>query len=121
MVNSISNIIKKTEKCDKFVLNLAINYGGRDEILMGVNEAIKQGKALEKAEDFSKLLYSKDLPDPDFVIRTSGEMRVSNFMLWQMAYSEFYFTPVYWPSFSEKDLQRALIDFQKRKRRFGSL
>ncbi len=121
LVNSISNIIKKTEKCDKFVLNLAINYGGRDEILMGVNEAIKQGKALEKAEDFSKLLYSKDLPDPDFVIRTSGEMRVSNFMLWQMAYSEFYFTPVYWPSFSEKDLQRALIDFQKRKRRFGSL
>lgn len=121
LVDSISNIIKKTEKCDKFVLNLAINYGGRDEILMGVNEAIKQGKTLEKAEDFSKLLYSKDLPDPDFVIRTSGEMRVSNFMLWQMAYSEFYFTPTYWPSFSEKDLQRALVDFQKRKRRFGSL
>ena len=88
---------------------------------MGVNEAIKQGKTLENADEFGKLLYSKDLPDPDFVIRTSGEMRVSNFMLWQMAYSEFYFTPTYWPSFSEKDLQRALIDFQKRKRRFGSL
>ncbi len=121
LVNSIENIVKKTKDCDKFTLNLAINYGGRDEILRAVNEAVKLGKPINSAEEFKKLLYSSDLPDPDFVIRTSGEMRVSNFMLWQMAYSEFYFTKTYWPAFSKKDLQLALIDFQKRKRRFGSI
>lgn len=121
LVDSISRIVEKTKNCDKFTLNLAINYGGRDEILRGVNKAIESGEKLESVDDFSKLLYSSELPDPDFIIRTSGEMRISNFMLWQMAYSEFYFTKTYWPSFSEKDLQLALIDFQRRKRRYGSI
>ena len=121
LVDAINRIIEKTKNCDKFVLNLAINYGGRDEILMGVNKAIQAGKELQNQQDFAKLLYNSDIPDPDFVIRTSGEMRVSNFMLWQMAYSEFYFTKVYWPSFTEKDLQKALIDYQQRKRRFGAV
>lgn len=121
LVETIDRIVEKTKNCDKFVLNLAINYGGRDEILMGVNKAIQAGKELQNQQDFAKLLYNSDIPDPDFVIRTSGEMRVSNFMLWQMAYSEFYFTKVYWPSFTEKDLQKALIDYQQRKRRFGAV
>lgn len=121
LVDAINRILEKTKNCNKFVLNLAINYGGRDEILMGVNKAIQAGKELQNNQEFSKLLYNSDIPDPDFVIRTSGEMRVSNFMLWQMAYSEFYFTNVYWPSFTEKDLQKALIEFQKRKRRFGAV
>ena len=76
---------------------------------------------MQSSKDFEQFLYSKDLPDPDFVIRTSGELRLSNFMLYQMAYSEFYFTKTYWPDFNEKELQRALIDFQKRKRRFGAV
>ena len=121
LVDSIERIVNKTQNCDKFTLNLAINYGGRDEILRGVNKAIKEGKELSSPKEFSDLLYSANLPDPDFIIRTSGEMRVSNFMLWQMAYSEFYFTKTYWPSFSEKDLQKALIDFQRRKRRYGNI
>lgn len=121
LVESINRIIEKTKHCKKFVLNLAINYGGRDEILRGVNKAIEAGKPIESQQEFSDLLYSKDIPDPDFIIRTSGEMRVSNFMLWQLAYSEFYFTNTYWPAFSEKDLQKAIIEFQKRKRRFGNV
>ncbi len=121
LVESINRIIEKTKHCKKFVLNLAINYGGRDEILRGVNKAIEAGKPIESQQEFSELLYSKDIPDPDFIIRTSGEMRVSNFMLWQLAYSEFYFTNTYWPAFSEKDLQKAIIEFQKRKRRFGNV
>ena len=121
LVDSISRIIQKTKNCKTFTLNLAINYGGRDEILRGVNSAIENGQKLDSAADFAKLLYNADLPEPDFVIRTSGEMRLSNFMLWQMAYSELYFTKIYWPSFTEKQLQKALIDFQKRKRRFGAL
>ncbi|MBO5103060.1 MAG: di-trans,poly-cis-decaprenylcistransferase [Clostridia bacterium] len=121
LVDSISRIIQKTKNCKTFTLNLAINYGGRDEILRGVNSAIENGQKLDSTADFAKLLYNADLPEPDFVIRTSGEMRLSNFMLWQMAYSELYFTKIYWPSFTEKQLQKALIDFQKRKRRFGAL
>ena len=89
--------------------------------MRGVNSAIENGQKLDSTADFAKLLYNADLPEPDFVIRTSGEMRLSNFMLWQMAYSELYFTKIYWPSFTEKQLQKALIDFQKRKRRFGAL
>ena len=105
----------------KLTLNLAINYGGRDEILKAINLAIKDGKVLNSSKEFEKYLYSKDLPDPDFVIRTSGELRISNFMLYQMAYSEFYFTKTYWPDFGPKQLELALIDYQKRQRRFGAV
>lgn len=112
---------QKTQNASKMVLNLAINYGGRDEIVRAVNLAIEKGEKVQSSKDFEQFLYSKDLPEPDFVIRTSGELRLSNFMLYQMAYSEFYFTKTYWPDFNEKELQRALIDFQKRKRRFGAV
>lgn len=120
IVSAFEKAIKKTKNCKKFVINFAVNYGGRDEILRAVNKAIKNGKTLDE-KGFKDLLDTKDLIDPDFIIRTSGEMRVSNFMLYQMAYSEFYFCKTYWPSFSNKDLQTALIDFQKRKRRFGDI
>lgn len=120
LVKSFEKVIADTKDCDKFIINFAVNYGGRDEIIRAVNLAVEQNKKVDK-ESFLKLLYTSNLPDPDFIIRTSGEMRVSNFMLYQMAYSEFYFTKTYWPSFTNKELQIALIDFQKRKRRFGSV
>ena len=121
IVKALEKAVEETKNCKSFTLNLAINYGGRDEILRAANLAIKKGQEIKSIDEFSSLLYTNELPDPDFVIRTSGEMRVSNFMLWQMAYSEFYFIKRYWPSFSESDLQKALIDFQKRKRRFGAI
>ena len=119
IVNQFEKAKQQTKDCKNFVVNFAVNYGGRDEILRTVNKV----KALEgeiSAEQFESFLDTNGLPDPDFVIRTSGEQRISNFMLYQMAYSEFYFTKTYWPSFSNKDLQKALINFQKRKRRFGA-
>ncbi|MBQ7602659.1 MAG: di-trans,poly-cis-decaprenylcistransferase [Clostridia bacterium] len=119
--HKIVEVAQKTQNAQKLTLNLAINYGGRDEILKAINLAIKDGKVLNSSKEFEKYLYSKDLPDPDFVIRTSGELRISNFMLYQMAYSEFYFTKTYWPDFGPKQLELALIDYQKRQRRFGAV
>ncbi len=121
IVAAMDRIIEKTKDCSRFILNLAVNYGAKDEILRGINLAIKEGKELTCAEDFDKFLYTNGLPKLDFVIRTSGELRLSNFMLWQLAYSELYFTDTYWPSFTPHKLQLALIDYQKRKRRFGAL
>ncbi len=121
LVTTIDEIITKTQNCNTCLLNLAINYGGRNEIVRAVNYAIKQNKHIDSEEEFEKLLYSVDLPPLDFVIRTSGEMRISNFMLWQMAYSELYFTKTLWPDFSPQELQLALINYQRRKRRFGKV
>lgn len=121
LYKKLMEVVKATSKCDKLVLNLAINYGGRDEILRAVNLAIADGEILNTVTDFQKYLYTSDIPDPDFIIRTSGEMRVSNFMLFQMAYTEWYFTKTLWPDFTEKELQKCLINFQNRKRRFGAL
>lgn len=120
LVKSFKNAIEKTKNCKKFTINFAVNYGGRDEILRAVNKAKKIDGDIN-FKQFEELLDTHDIGDPDFVIRTSGEMRISNFMLYQLAYSEFYFTKTYWPSFSNKDLQKALIDFQKRDRRFGDI
>ena len=106
-------------------LNLCINYGGRDEILHAVRryaELYKTGEAPELTEDyFSSLLYTAGIPDPDLIIRTSGEQRLSNYLPWQGAYSELYFTPVLWPDFTEKDMDEAIIEFQRRDRRFGGV
>ena len=121
LYKKLMEVVKATSKCDKLVLNLAINYGGRDEILRAVNLAIADGEILNTVTDFQKYLYTSDIPDPDFIIRTSGEMRVSNFMLFQMAYTEWCFTKTLWPDFTEKELQKCLINFQNRKRRFGAL
>ena len=120
LIEAFERVMNDTKNCDKMTLNLAINYSGRDEILRATNKAIKQGEILDE-QGFNKYLDLPELPDPDFVIRTSGELRISNFMLYQMAYSELYFTKTLWPDFCNKELQKALINFQKRDRRFGGL
>ena len=119
LVSSLESVQEETKNNDKLTLNLALNYGGRADIIRAVNEVIKDKKTKIDEKDLPKYLYSYPLPDPDLVIRTSGEMRLSNFMMYQLAYCELYFTPVLWPDFGEKDLKKAIIDFQKRERRFG--
>ena len=101
------------------VVNLALNYGGRDDIVQAVNKLIKNGKNKVSEDDIAENLYSYPATDIDFVIRTSGEMRVSNFMLYQLAYSEFYFPKVCWPAFNKKELFKSLKVYSKRNRRFG--
>ena len=101
------------------VLNLALNYGGRQEIVDAVNRALAAGAKSVDEESFSKLLYTAPLPDPDLLIRTSGEMRVSNFLLWQIAYSEFYVTDTLWPDFRAGEFREALKEYQARERRRG--
>lgn len=100
----------------------AVNYGSRDEILRAVDAFAQnyEGKAPTE-EEFSKLLYTNEVPDPELLIRTSGELRVSNFLLWQIAYSEFYVTDMLWPDFDRYEFLRALIAYQKRDRRFGGV
>ncbi|MEG2811027.1 MAG: isoprenyl transferase [Clostridium sp.] len=108
-------------------LNLALNYGSRHEILSAVNSIIddyKDGKLLSDKiteEEFSSRLYTKNMVDPDIIIRPSGEYRLSNFLLWQSAYSEFWFSNIYWPDFTSSDLYHAIYDYQKRDRRFGGI
>ena len=104
-----------------FVCNLAINYGGRDEIVNAVNTLIKEGKTEITKEDIASRLYTAGTPDPDLIIRTGGEMRVSNFLLWQGAYSELHVTDTLWPDFTRADIQAAVDDFYGRQRRFGAI
>ena len=104
-----------------FVINPCINYGGRQEILKAVNELLQEGKKQIDASEFEKHLYTKDLLPLDFIIRTSGELRTSNFLPYQSTYSEWYFPKSLWPSFSKKDLVRALVAYLKRNRRFGAI
>ncbi|MGC9069916.1 MAG: polyprenyl diphosphate synthase [Elusimicrobiales bacterium] len=101
------------------VLNLALNYGGRREIVDAVNRIIENGAKKITEQDIEKNLYTYPLPEPQLVIRTSGEMRLSNFLIWQSVYSEFYVTQTLWPDFSENDLLAAILDFGKRERRMG--
>ncbi len=113
--------IENMAKDRPFICNLALNYGGRDEIVYAVNEAIKDGCSPITEQDIQKHLYTSASPDPDLIIRTGGDMRVSNFMLWQSAYSEFYVTDTLWPDFDRKEILKAVKSFSKRKRRFGGL
>ena len=122
----IQKVIDQTKDNSKLILNLAINYGGREEILQaakGIALRVKRN-ALDVDQIsqtvFAAHLYTANLPDPDLLIRTSGEQRVSNFFLWQISYSEFYFTPKLWPDFKKQDLLDAVLDYQKRERRFGA-
>lgn len=109
---------KESENNKAGCINIALNYGARQEIVRACNEAIRRGKEVT-VEDFSSLLYTKDQPDPDLIIRTGREKRISNFLLYQAAYSEFYFTDVMFPDFSNAEFDKALADFATRKRRFG--
>jgi undecaprenyl diphosphate synthase len=113
--------VAETADNSGMVLNLALSYGGRGEILEAIRRMNAAGTTAEQLTDevFSSYLDTAGLPDPDLIIRTSGEKRISNFLLWQAAYAELYFTDTLWPDFSEKDLHAALIDYQGRQRRFG--
>ena len=104
-----------------FVCNVAFNYGGRDEIVHAANSAIADGHTELTEELISRYLYTAHSPDPDLIIRTGGELRLSNFLLWQAAYSEFYVTDTLWPDFGKEDIERAFESFGSRKRRFGGL
>ncbi|MBH37556.1 di-trans,poly-cis-decaprenylcistransferase [bacterium] len=124
LIEKIELIESKTNNCTGMILNLMINYGSRDEIINAVNQ-IKNNKTLSNKtitqDIFQNYLYTQALPDPEILIRTSGEKRISNFMLWQISYSELYFTDTLWPDFTQNELLDILIDYQDRNRRFGGL
>ena len=103
------------------ILNVALNYGGRDEIVHAVNSLISQGKTEVTEQDIEDNLYTSHCPSPDLIVRTAGEIRTSNFLLWQGAYSELYFTDILWPDFSPADVDRAVAEFYNRTRRFGAV
>lgn len=134
-INALPNVVQKqlledierTKNNKKMVLNLALSYSGRWEIVKGIKklcDTVKNNKFdMDDLDEksFAQFLESNDIPDPDLVIRTSGEFRVSNFLLWQIAYSEFVITDVYWPDFDRQQLYQAIRQFQKRERRFGKV
>ena len=121
----VINVTNKTKSNDKMVLTIALSYGAREEIENVIKNIAKEVKnntiSIENVDHsiINKHLYTQNLPDVDLLIRTSGEQRISNFLLWQIAYAELYFTDVYWPDFGKKDFYKALFNYQKRERRFG--
>jgi undecaprenyl diphosphate synthase len=119
----IVDAIELTRNNDRIDVTVAFNYGGRDEIVEAVQRLIKDGWAPEAiSEDvISQHLYTAGIPDPDLIIRTAGEMRLSNFLIWQAAYAEFWSTPTLWPDFGEKDIREALSAYAERTRKFGSV
>ena len=124
----LQETIEKTRANSGLRLTLALNYGGRAELIDAVRSLASELKAKDERDleaiterTFSQYLYTHDLPDPDLLIRTSGEMRLSNFLLWQVAYSEIWVTDILWPDFTERELFQAVIDFQRRERRYGGL
>lgn len=118
LMEAIKDLETATSKDYKMTLNIAFNYGGRAEITDAINKILKKGKTSITEEEFSKYLYN-DIPDPDLLIRTSGEFRISNFLLWQIAYSEIYITDKCWPDFDENEMEKAILSYSKRERRFG--
>ncbi len=124
-VKILNKMTEQTKDYDKGIINLAFNYGGRQEIIAGIKKLfgdIKSGSITEEeitSQTFSNYLFHPDIPDPDLIIRTSGEIRLSNFLLWQSAYSELYFTDIYWPDFKPANLTKAIYEYQQRERRYG--
>ena len=113
--------LEKSTESYTNILNIAFNYGGRAEIVDACNSLIKENVACVSESDLSAHMYTKHCPDPDLIVRTAGEYRISNFLLWQCAYAEFYYTDKCWPDFNKKELIKAVESFYKRKRRFGGL
>ena len=113
--------VENIAKDRALICNIALNYGGRDEIVHAANMAIADGHTTLDEQTLARYMYTSDIPDPDLVIRTGGDFRVSNFLLWQIAYSEFYITDTYWPDFGKSDIKAAFDSFASRKRRFGGL
>ncbi len=118
---AIKNAHEKTKDCNKLVFSVALGYGARAEIVQAVNKMLAEGRNEVTEAEISKYLYTFDMPDPDLIIRTSGEQRLSNFLLYQAAYSEFYFTDTLWPDFDEKEFDKAIEEYQRRDRRFGGV
>lgn len=119
----IARSVETTKNNQRITVNIALNYGGRAEIVDAVREIVRSGMAPEEIteETISSYLDTADMPDPDLIIRTAGEMRLSNFLVWQAAYAEYYVTAKYWPDFDQQELYQALQSYAQRKRRFGKL
>jgi undecaprenyl diphosphate synthase len=119
----VQKAVALTRDNRKLVLNIAWNYGGRDEIVHALQAIVRQGIPAEAVDEalIGRHLYTADSPDPDLVIRTSGELRTSNFLIWQAAYAEWYVTPTLWPDFGKEELRAALVEFTHRERRFGGV
>lgn len=120
---SIKKAVELTKNNTSLTLSFAFNYGGRSEILHAVRQLISEGIPTQDIDEslFNRYLYTTGLPDVDLLIRTGGELRISNFLIWQMAYSEYYFTDVLWPDFNGKEVDKALLAYSQRQRRFGRL
>ncbi len=120
---AVLDAIELTKENDRLILNVAFNYGGRAEIVHAVQKMLEEKARRGDVDEelFSNYLYTAGLPDPDLIIRTGGEMRLSNFLIWQSAYSEYYSTPTYWPDFDKEELRNALWAYSQRDRRFGRL
>jgi undecaprenyl diphosphate synthase len=119
--DKVLHAVEYTKENKRLVLNIAFNYGGRDEIVCAIQRMIEDGVKAEEVTDelVSQYLFTEGVPDPDLIIRTSGELRGSNFLIWQGAYCEWYFTPTYWPDFDKEQLRLALEEFSHRERRYG--
>ncbi|MBS1248484.1 MAG: Isoprenyl transferase [Chloroflexi bacterium] len=117
----VIDAIELTKNNQRLILNVAFNYGGRAEIIHSIQQIIRNEVEPEEVDEnlVDQHLYTAGSPDPDLVIRTSGELRTSNFLIWQAAYAEWYFTPTYWPDFGKEELKKALLDYRERERRFG--
>ncbi|MBE2199198.1 MAG: di-trans,poly-cis-decaprenylcistransferase [Anaerolinea sp.] len=117
----VRRALEMTKENDRLILNVAFNYGGRAEILHAVRQMLADGLAPEDLTEglFSSYLFTAGLPDPDIVVRTSGELRISNFLIWQAAYAEYYPTPAFWPDFDREELYKAIVAYNQRERRFG--
>ena len=115
--------IELTKDNDRLILNVAFNYGGRDDVIQAVRKIVEDGMPLEEITEalFSQYLYTADCPDPDLVIRTSGEQRISNFLIWQAAYAEWVFPQTYWPDFGREELLAAIQEYSHRERRYGGV
>ena len=123
IVKKIKDAVEKTGHNTGLTLLLAFNYGGRAEIVNATRQIIKEGIPAEKVDEtlFTRYLYTRDIPDVDLLIRTGGELRISNFLIWQSAYAEYYFSDSLWPDFGQDELKKAMISYSQRKRRFGRL
>jgi len=121
--SKIEQAVDLTKGNKAMVFSLALNYGGRSEIVEAIRQLRRTGIPAEDIDEalFSRYLYNADIPDPDLVIRPGGEIRLSNFLLWQIAYAEFYFTPVLWPDVDREEIDKVLMAYEERQRRFGSL